>query len=72
MRALITLLLAPAVACAHRYLIVRHGETNHNAAGIIQGSSDISRLTERGLQQAQAAGVALASVADLSVLRQLV
>mmetsp|Transcript_13362 Transcript_13362/g.29478 ORF Transcript_13362/g.29478 Transcript_13362/m.29478 type:complete len:289 (-) Transcript_13362:110-976(-) len=35
-----------------RYLIHRHGETDANAAGILQGSSDFSRLTVRGRRQA--------------------
>ena len=35
-----------------RVLILRHGQTDANAGGIIQGSSDISRLTELGKQQA--------------------
>ena len=52
---LYTLHLA-AAAAAHRYVILRHGETNHNAAGIIQGSSDFSRLTASGVQQARTAG----------------
>jgi broad specificity phosphatase PhoE len=45
-----------------RLTIVRHGETTANADGIIQGQSlDASyRLTELGVQQAKAAGQALA------------
>lgn len=35
-----------------RFYIIRHGETDANASGIIQGSSDISRLTARGRGQA--------------------
>ena len=38
------------------FYVLRHGETNANAAGIIQGSSDISRLTETGKSQAEAVG----------------
>jgi broad specificity phosphatase PhoE len=53
------LLLASCVH-ASRFVIMRHGETNHNSLGIIQGSSDVSRLTEQGLEQARSAGVALA------------
>ena len=49
-----------------RFLILRHGETNHNALGIIQGSSDVSRLTEKGVDQARCAGVALTKLTDLS------
>eukprot|EP00934_Nitzschia_sp_Nitz4_P003812 Nitzschia sp. Nitz4//scaffold26_size159584//118461//119267//NITZ4_002508-RA/size159584-processed-gene-0.242-mRNA-1//-1//CDS//3329545133//3802//frame0 len=36
-----------------RALILRHGQTNANEGGIIQGSSDFSRLTELGCQQAR-------------------
>ena len=60
------LILFLAAARASRFLILRHGETNHNAAGIIQGSSDISRLTEKGHEQAQAAGIAIAAKSDLA------
>lgn len=38
------------------FYVVRHGETDANAAGIIQGSSDISRLTAKGRIQASAIG----------------
>jgi len=41
---------------AHRFFILRHGETNWNASGIIQGSSDASRLTARGKAQAAQVG----------------
>ena len=60
-----SLCAAPWPVCASRFLIVRHGETNHNAAGIIQGSSDVSRLTEKGHAQAHALGIALAERSDL-------
>ena len=59
------LILFLAAARASRFLILRHGETNHNAAGIIQGSSDISRLTEKGHEQAQAAGIAIAAKSNI-------
>ena len=42
-----------------RLIVLRHGETTHNAAGIWQGQLD-SPLSERGLEQAYAAGAALA------------
>lgn len=38
----------------HRFWIMRHGETEHNAAGITQGHSDIM-LNETGRAQARAA-----------------
>ncbi|NNM45440.1 histidine phosphatase family protein [Knoellia koreensis] len=43
-----------------RVVIVRHGETEHNAGGVWQGQLD-TPLSERGLEQARAAGVALAA-----------
>lgn len=72
MRALVILLLLEPAAAAVRFLILRHGETNHNAAGIIQGSSDISRLTPRGIKQAAAAGAALGEMDDLRIDRVFV
>ena len=53
------------------YFILRHGETDHNAAGIIQGSSDSSQLTALGISQAQAAGAAMAAL-DVSIDRVFV
>jgi len=41
---------------SHRFFVLRHGETDANAAGVIQGSSDFSRLTDKGRQQALDAG----------------
>ena len=69
MRGFAALRLLSLASCvqAIRFVILRHGETNHNAAGIIQGSSDVSRLTERGLEQARCAGVALAGLTDISI-----
>ena len=58
------LLLQLQAAHAMRYLILRHGQTDHNRDGLIQGSSDVSRLTEKGQVQARASGVALASAND--------
>lgn len=52
---------------SRRYLILRHGETNFNADGILQGSSDVSRLTEKGEAQASKAGMELATLRDLLV-----
>ncbi len=43
-----------------RVVIVRHGETEHNAGGVWQGQLD-TPLSERGLDQARAAGAALAA-----------
>lgn len=43
-----------------RVLIVRHGETDHNAGGVWQGQLD-TPLSEAGLEQARAAGRAIAA-----------
>ena len=69
-----TLIAALVLPTAHasRFLILRHGETNHNALGIIQGSSDVSRLTDRGIDQARAAGAALSFLADVEINRVFV
>lgn len=44
----------PSSSCDNlfRVLLLRHGQTDANAGGVIQGSSDISRLTDLGRQQA--------------------
>jgi broad specificity phosphatase PhoE len=44
----------------HRWLLMRHGQTNYNADGRVQGSSDMSRLSDEGRRQAQAVGRFLA------------
>ena len=43
-----------------RVLVVRHGETSHNADGIWQGQLD-TELSPQGVEQARAAGAALAA-----------
>lgn len=40
----------------HRFFILRHGETDANANGIMQGSADFSRLTANGRSQAKDIG----------------
>ncbi len=44
-----------------RLVLLRHGETTHNASGIWQGQLD-SELSERGVAQAAAAGPAMAGL----------
>lgn len=44
-----------------RVVVLRHGETGHNVAGIWQGQLDTG-LSERGVAQAEAAGPALAAL----------
>lgn len=39
-------------AVSFRVYILRHGQTDANASGVIQGSADFSRLTELGKEQA--------------------
>ena len=60
---LLLLLLALPCTPALRYLVLRHGQTDHNRDGIIQGSSDVSRLSDRGRTQAREVGAALAMFA---------
>lgn len=48
------------VTSPRRLIVLRHGETRHNAAGIWQGQLD-SPLSERGLEQAAAAARAVAA-----------
>lgn len=43
----------------HRWLLLRHGQTNFNADGRVQGSSDTSRLSDEGRRQARAVGAFL-------------
>jgi probable phosphoglycerate mutase len=50
-----------------RVVVLRHGETTHNAAGIWQGQLD-SPLSERGVQQACAAGAALVALSPSRVV----
>ena len=69
---LLLLLLALPCTPALRYLVLRHGQTDHNRDGIIQGSSDASVLTDAGIAQARAAGAALAGLSDLSIARTYV
>lgn len=53
--------LAEPSAKAQRFLLARHGETNFNAEGRIQGTLDTSTLTERGIAQAAGLGYYIAS-----------
>jgi broad specificity phosphatase PhoE len=49
---------ASSTSPPRRFYILRHGETDANASGIIQGSADISRLTAKGKEQAATIGSA--------------
>ncbi len=48
-------------AQGRRIVVLRHGETTHNADGIWQGQLD-TPLSERGLRQADAVGAAVAAL----------
>ncbi len=52
---------APSGDGRRRVVVLRHGETTHNAAGIWQGQLD-SPLSELGLAQADAVGAAVAAL----------
>lgn len=54
-------------AAPRRLIVLRHGETTHNAAGVWQGQLD-SPLSERGIGQAEAAARALAAFAPVRVV----
>ena len=56
-----------AVSSPRRLIVLRHGETKHNAAGVWQGQLD-SPLSERGLTQAAAAAAALVAFAPARVV----
>ncbi|WP_035907363.1 histidine phosphatase family protein [Knoellia subterranea] len=56
-----------AMDSPRRLIVLRHGETSHNAAGVWQGQLD-SPLSERGLAQAAAAAEALAPFAPVRVV----
>ena len=60
-RAAALLHVCAALHTPQRYLLLRHGQTDANAEGRIQGTSDFSRLTPLGEAQAAEAGAALAA-----------
>lgn len=43
----------PAISQRRRVVLVRHGQSTWNAEGRIQGSSNFSRLTPKGIKQAE-------------------
>lgn len=43
----------PAISTRKRVVLVRHGQSTWNAEGRIQGSSDLSELTTKGMAQAE-------------------
>jgi broad specificity phosphatase PhoE len=54
--------VADSEVLGHRWLLLRHGQTDFNAAGRVQGSSDSSRLSPEGVEQARAVGRFLAKL----------
>ncbi|KAJ8609954.1 hypothetical protein CTAYLR_008084 [Chrysophaeum taylorii] len=55
------LVLAAAMVVPRRFLVARHGLTNWNQEGRIQGTLDLSELTAEGVDQAEALGAHIAS-----------
>ena len=55
--------MSPTVpgAAPRRVIVLRHGETDHNAARVWQGHLD-TPLSERGQRQADAVGPAIAEI----------
>lgn len=45
-----------------RVIILRHGQSSYNSQGRIQGRSDLSVLTDRGIEDAKATGAAFAGL----------
>lgn len=43
----------PSISTRKRVVLVRHGQSTWNAEGRIQGSSDFSELTPKGMAQAE-------------------
>lgn len=50
-----------------RLILLRHGESTHNAAGIYQGQLDTD-LSERGVDQAAVAAISLASMSPARIV----
>ena len=55
------------MTAARRLLLVRHGETDHNAGGVWQGQLD-TPLSDVGVEQARAAGRAIAAYRPTKVV----
>ena len=55
------------MTAARRVLLVRHGETDHNAGGVWQGQLD-TPLSDLGVEQARAAGRAIAAYRPSKVI----
>ena len=58
---------APAGGGRRRLIVLRHGETGHNAAGIWQGQLDVP-LSDVGVAQADAAGPAVAALSPSRIV----
>jgi glucosyl-3-phosphoglycerate phosphatase len=54
-------------AAPRRVIVLRHGETDHNAARIWQGHLD-TPLSERGIEQADAVGPAIAALSPSRIV----
>jgi broad specificity phosphatase PhoE len=58
---------APTRGGGRRLVVLRHGETGHNAAGIWQGQLDVP-LSDVGVAQADAAGPAVAALSPSRIV----
>jgi probable phosphoglycerate mutase len=56
------------IRCPHRILFIRHGETDYNREGRLQGQRDIP-LNPKGREQASAVGRTLRKLAGLEIER---
>jgi hypothetical protein len=56
----------PALRAPARVVLVRHGQSTWNAAGRMQGSSDLSILTAKGEAQAQSTCTTVCSPSSAS------
>ncbi len=59
--------MSASATAPRRVLVLRHGETGHNAAGIWQGHLD-TELSALGRRQAEAAGSALAALGPTRIV----
>jgi broad specificity phosphatase PhoE len=48
-------------------ILVRHGESDYNLKGVVQGNSDYSRLTDLGVKQAEMVGTWLSELSISSI-----
>ena len=57
----------PSLRSPRRIVLVRHGQSTWNAEGRIQGSCNVSRLTDKGRGQAEATGDLVCSASSCAL-----